>query len=236
MRILVIPDIHLKPWMFDRAQAILEAKDNLRAVCLMDIPDDWNKQFYLDLYQQTFDRAAAFAASFPDTLWCFGNHDLCYEWNMRETGYSAPAAGVVVRGLSALRRALPSQENIAYLHKIDNVLFSHGGLSDVFVREYIPSRVYHDADEVLRLVNAMSCAEMWSDISPIWYRPQYEDVRMYKPRKFLQVVGHTPVNRPIKFGSVLCCDTFSTYRDGTKFGNNEFVIVDTVTKEWESLS
>ena len=47
-----------------------------RAVCLMDIADDWRQQFNLDLYEQTYDAAIAFAREYPGTLWCYGNHDL----------------------------------------------------------------------------------------------------------------------------------------------------------------
>lgn len=45
MKVLVIPDIHLKPWMFNRAAELL--KDGIAggAVCLMDIPDDWRQEF-----------------------------------------------------------------------------------------------------------------------------------------------------------------------------------------------
>lgn len=57
MQILVIPDIHLKPWIFDRAEDILESNKADRAVCLMDIPDNWDLQFQIELYKQTFDRA-----------------------------------------------------------------------------------------------------------------------------------------------------------------------------------
>ena len=37
MRVLVIPDIHLKTWIFDRAEKILRDGNAERAVCLMDI-------------------------------------------------------------------------------------------------------------------------------------------------------------------------------------------------------
>ena len=37
MKVLVIPDIHLKTWIFDRAEDILKAGKAERAVCLMDI-------------------------------------------------------------------------------------------------------------------------------------------------------------------------------------------------------
>ena len=49
----------------------------------------------LDLYMQTYDRAIRFAQEYPDTLWCYGNHDLCYPWNQRESGYSKFAVQTV---------------------------------------------------------------------------------------------------------------------------------------------
>ena len=45
MKVLVIPDIHLKPFMFKQAAELMERGIAQRAVCLMDIPDDWDKQF-----------------------------------------------------------------------------------------------------------------------------------------------------------------------------------------------
>ena len=39
MRVLVIPDIHLKPWIFDRTEKILRDGKADRAVCLMDMPE-----------------------------------------------------------------------------------------------------------------------------------------------------------------------------------------------------
>ena len=40
MKVLVIPDVHLKPQMFRQAAAIMNTRAADRAVCLMDIPDD----------------------------------------------------------------------------------------------------------------------------------------------------------------------------------------------------
>ena len=91
MKVLIIPDVHLKPWIFSRASELIKEKAADLAICLMDIPDDWNQQFNIDLYIQTFDAAIAFAKEHPETLWCYGNHDVCYLWNQRETGYSAIA-------------------------------------------------------------------------------------------------------------------------------------------------
>ena len=50
---------------------------------------------------------------------------------------------------------------------------------------------------------------------------------------YLHVVGHTPVRHPIQDGDVLSTDLFSTYRNGAPFGDERFVIVDTVTKDWQ---
>ena len=57
MKVLVIPDVHLKPKMFTRAMAIMEYGVAERAVCLMDIADDWNQQSNIALYEETYDAA-----------------------------------------------------------------------------------------------------------------------------------------------------------------------------------
>ena len=80
MNVLVIPDVHLKPWMFKKAADAMKRGAAEKAVCLMDIPDDWNHEFDLELYIETFDEAIRFAEDFPETLWCWGNHDLSYVW------------------------------------------------------------------------------------------------------------------------------------------------------------
>ena len=39
MKVLVIPDVHLKPWMVEGAAEIMRRKEADLAVCLMDIAD-----------------------------------------------------------------------------------------------------------------------------------------------------------------------------------------------------
>ena len=203
MKILVIPDVHLKPFMFDQAAQLLKKGEADRAVCLMDIADDWGKQYEIYLYVQTYDAAIRFAKEFPDTLWCYGNHDLSYPWQCKESGYSPIAPRVVCEKLEELRKALPDEGQMAYLQRADNVLFSHGGLADAFVRKYVPSKQYNDVDAVLETVNGFERWSMWQDMSPIWLRPQYSHEKMYKPRKLLQVVGHTPVRSIERIGNLI---------------------------------
>lgn len=68
---------------------------------------------------------------------------------------------------------------------------------------------------------------MWQNISPLWYRPQHYGGRLYKPRKLLQVVGHTPMEAVTRTGNLISCDVFSTYPDGRPIGTQEFPVIDT---------
>lgn len=235
MRVLVIPDIHLKPWMFDKAVEVMNSGVADKAICLMDIPDDWNQEFNIDLYIQTFDRAIQFQDSFPDTLWCYGNHDLSYIWGLPESGFSSFVLSTVGRKLAELRYALSDDSQLAYIHRIDNVLFMHGGLTRAFVKRFAPDTNYDDIDAVLSKINTLGCDEMWQDGSPIWYRPQLYSGELYKSEELLQVVGHTPV-AAIRFdGNVLSCDVFSTDLFRNPIGTQEFAIIDTQTWECQGI-
>ena len=174
MRVLVIPDIHLKTWIFDRAEKILKDGKADRAACLMDIPDDWNMEFQIERYKETFDRAIAFAVDYPDTLWCYGNHDVCYPWGRLETGYSPYAERMVMSKLEELENSLKSPAQINIIHRIDNVLFSHGGFTADFLKWLDEDLLFADIDDVIAAVNDASHDYLWNDESPLWFRPQYE--------------------------------------------------------------
>ena len=84
MKVLVIPDVHLKPWMFQRASELMKEAKADRAVCLMDIADDWRQQFNLDLYEQTYDAAITFAGEYPEhNNGETGSHTPCREENFQ---------------------------------------------------------------------------------------------------------------------------------------------------------
>lgn len=153
MKVLVVPDVHLKKHMFCRAAELMNQGVAECAVCLMDIADDWGKQDDISLYEETYDEAIGFAKAFPNTLWCFGNHDLSYVWHQLETGYSTEASDTVQRKLTELKEAVPENLPIKYVQKIDNVLFSHGGVRNYFVEEYVPKSKYHNVDAVVDVIN-----------------------------------------------------------------------------------
>ena len=141
------------------------------------------------------------------------------------------AAYTVQRKLLDLRDALPESNPIRYVQKIDNVLFSHAGVLDYFAESVVPKAKYHDVEAVVAAINELGPNEMWNDASPIWLRPQHSNMRLYKPRKLLQIVGHTPMDMITKEGNLISCDVFSTYRDGKPIGTEEFLLLDIET--WE---
>ena len=235
MRILVIPDIHLKPFMFMRASEIAESVKADRIVCLMDIADDWGEQWNLELYSKTYDAAIEFAKKYPDTLWCYGNHDACYMFDKRETGYSRFASRLVVKKIHELQKSLREESQLAYVHRIDNVLFSHGGVAAEFVHEYCEGYEGKNIDTLLEMINQFGVNEMWRDISPIWFRPQNNPLRLYKDKEFLQVVGHTPVQDIYRLNNLISCDVFSTYSNYKPIGSQKFLLLNSETWEYTGI-
>ena len=236
MKVLVIPDVHLKPHIFDRAQQLINEGLADLSVSLMDISDDFGKQYDIALYEQTWDRAIRYQQDNPATLWCYGNHDLSYVWDCLETGFSTYAISTINNKFNRLKATLPSLDQMKYIHRIDNVMFMHGGLTDKFVKRYVDEDKLSDPDKVIRAVNRLSPDIMWQEDSPLWFRPQYNDEHMYGAPALTQAVGHTPVKHISKEGSVISCDVFSTFRDGTPIGTCEFAVIDTVTAEFEPFS
>lgn len=230
MKIVVIPDVHLKPWLFDMAEKIIKDGRADNAVCLMDLPDDWNNEWDVPKYKETFDRAIAFAKAFPDSLWCYGNHDVSYPWAKLETGYSPYAEQTVMRKLLELHHTLPDFNQMAFVHRVDKVLFCHGGISENFVKSLkLPDE---DVDSVTAAINKTSPKILWDDNSPLWLRPQKKNIPMYGEGEYIQVVGHTPVEKITKERNFISTDTFSTYSNGKQIGESAFVIIDTETGEY----
>ncbi|MBR4342086.1 MAG: metallophosphatase family protein [Lachnospiraceae bacterium] len=227
-KVLVIPDVHLKAWMFDEADKIdRDSYDGI--VVLGDLVDDWGKGNDIQAYEDTLSRAARFASEHQESLWCYGNHDVSYLWDAMESGYSVQARQAAIDGVTRLERVL--EERLQFVHKIENTIFSHAGLTESFVLQTC-GRHGTDIEDILFRINRMSMRELWRNNSPIWARPQMEFYRMFREDLY-QVVGHTPVEEAVEASGVLSLDLFSTYSDGTPFGNRKFYIVDTENKTYK---
>lgn len=240
MRILIIPDVHLKPWMFSDADKIISEVKPDQAVYLGDLVDDWGCQENAGIYQETLNAAYDFEKAHPETLWCFGNHDMAYIWNVWVSGTATDenVRKTAVTGLRKLYSSIPAG-NLVFVHRIDNVLFSHAGISRMFVREHFETKDYDKVDHIVACINDLRMEDMWNNDSPIWLRPQKQyahfPINMYKPRTFLQVVGHSPMKEITQEGNVVSCDVFSTYRDRSRYGSHEFCLVDTESWAWKGL-
>lgn len=239
MKVLIIPDVHLKPRMFDDAEYLLrETKADL-AVCLGDLVDDWNCQENAGAYIRTLAAARRFAERHPETLWCYGNHDAAYLWEVWVSGTATnqTTRAAALSGLQQLYGAIP-KGRVAFVHCIDHVLFSHAGISRMFVHTLFPS-AYDNVPKVLSLINGLEAEDMWNDDSPLWLRPQklYRrfPIHMYKPQTYLQVVGHSPMREITQEKNLLNCDVFSLNRDGTPFGSQEYCLLDTKTFKWNGV-
>lgn len=236
-RILVIPDVHLKPEMFDYADDV-DAKEYDNICCLGDVADDWQTSSLND-YKDTYDRALAFAREHSTMLWCYGNHDISYLFSsfnitFLEPGFNYWAAYEAESFLRMLKLILGPQLEV--VHRIDNTIFSHAGVSDSFVMREIGNKT--EINEVISKINRMVTPEyishLWEDDSPLWVRPQYDaEIQMYND--CFQVVGHTPVKEAMLCDNVLSLDTFSTNRRGKQIGNEKMYIVDTQSFEYEMV-
>jgi len=251
-RVLVIPDVHLKTWMFDRAEKILESGQADFAVQMGDLFDDWDMQFAVAFYEKTVKRAIAFHKKFPKTRWCMGNHDFGYylpEYGRKETGHSRLLEENMSKWLADDMYKADIKQEI--MHIIDNVIFSHAGVTEDYVKRQVPDKSKWEDDEtfIYNLLNDSPPAPLWESDSPIWARPQ-EDFseetgerisifcsRMWKAKKYMQVVGHTPMHKithhEAKYTDLLSTDVFSTHNNGAPYGEQKFAIVDTVNKTWQ---
>ena len=248
-KVLVIPDVHLRTWMFDRAEKILGSGQADFAVQLGDLVDDWDMQFAIAFYEKTVKRAIAFHEKFPKTRWCMGNHDFGYylpEYGRKETGHSRLLEENMSKWLADDMYKTGIKQEI--VHIIDNVIFSHAGVTENYVKRQVPDKSKWEEDEtfVYNLLNDSPPAPLWESDSPIWARPQgdYSEKtgerlphtflgKMWKADKYMQVVGHTPMRKIIQFDNFLSTDVFSTYNNGAPYGEQKFAIVDTVNKTWQ---
>lgn len=232
-KVFIVPDVHLRPWMFKKASEKISENSYDIIVMLGDLVDDWGQERNVSLYKETFDTAIEFVKLHPNTLYCYGNHEMSYIWGKWESGYSGYVEHIVREKFTQLMDAM-TPENHAYIHRIDDVLFSHAGLTEKFVYDYFGRRDVPDIDYIVRRVNRMGMLELWDNDSPIWARPQNGRMKLY-PANMMQVVGHTPITKPTKEGNLLTVDVFSTYRDGKPIGTAKFVCVDTKKLTYEEV-
>lgn len=137
--------------------------------------------------------------------------------------------------LEELENSLKSPVQINIMHRIDNVLFSHGGLTADFLGWLNKDLLDADIEEVIAAVNDAPHDYLWNDESPLWFRPQYETREIFRADIYKQVVGHTPVERIFEKDGIISTDVFSTYRDGRQIGESAMMVIDSETGKYEKI-
>lgn len=212
MKVLVIPDVHLKLWIFDEADKLIDKYNLDNAIFIGDLVDDWNKQNCIDLYKETIDRAELFKCMHKDSFFCYGNHEVAYIVNGACSGNSNLFRSEIKYLLNKYERIVEPK----IVHKIDNVIFSHAGIHDLV-----------DVDNRVQQENDKSIVKAYNDMnSPLWLRPKY--LYVYD-ENYMQVAGHTPVKNIYCENNIWYVDTFSTYPDGSQYGNQTFMSIDTIS-------
>lgn len=238
MQVLVIPDVHLKRWIFEKADEIAAREKPDAIVLLGDLVDDFGCKNSPEKYIEIIDAAIAFIQKHPESYLCLGNHEASYLWNRETNATAYRARSTAKEQCWRLTTEIPQERfNVAF--QFDNVIFSHAGISEGFFAAYLKgAEEKHISDEeVIRRVNGLSVDELWRYGSPIWYRPSgiQEFDQMYGANRILHVTGHTPVEKITEWCSTLVCDTFSTYRNHKPIGDQTFAMVDTIAKTWRAI-
>lgn len=227
MKVLVIPDVHLKSWIFHSADMIMEKYNYDRIVVLGDIVDSHGDiGNSLDAYAQTLEAAVEFATKYSTKLtWLWGNHEIAYiEPYCMCRPHNYEAEPMVTDYFRKILDAL--KEDIKIVERIDSVIFSHAGITGIRASRYFkPDKdISYTWDAIVEGFNRTRYRELWEPRSPIWYRPD-EMVPPYTDGACLQVVGHNPTGKPCLFHNMLFTDTF---HEGCA---NVFPVIDTVTHE-----
>ena len=214
--VLVIPDTHLKPKMFDLADKIMRERNVDYAIQLGDNFDDF--YCYDDQYRNHYVRMLIFHREHPNTIWLWGNHEVSYILDRPVTGnvYVGKEYAYLFR----------EKFNPSFAHLDGKVIFSHAGIFQEFLDACELDECV-TVEELIKRVNELEMSAFWRDDSPIWARPQYDVLTWSKILGgYLQVVGHTPMREITESKGVLSVDVFST-NWGNKIGAEEMVVVDT---------
>lgn len=225
-KVLIIPDVHLKPYMFDLADKLMEKANLDTAVFLGDLVDDWNQENNIELYRETINRAIKFKEDHPKSLYCWGNHEVGYF----ATWYCSGNSNLYKNEILSLINAYEVACEPKYIQYIDDIIFSHAGLDKhtfSFI-ELLNNKKFESVQEIADSFNQMSVEAMGDSISSLWLRPE---LGYYS--RFTQIIGHNPVKAPVYMQNTWILDTFISTRDNKIVGLPTLTIFDTETYDIE---
>jgi len=194
MKILAVGDVHTKQFVIDRVEKLLPKYD--RVIFVGDYADDFGKDGLesIDTWHRLFMLQQANEDKVKLVL---GNHDFIYvnKTPSLQSGYNA------VTQLSINAPAYKYLKDwllgLPITLEEDGVTFSHAGIA----------HGWNGTNEM---------DDLWQDHSPLWVRPSWGSYAQIP-----QVFGHTPSETCWEVAKdIWCIDTFSTYADGTPYGDH----------------
>lgn len=222
-KVLVIPDIHLKPYIFDIADKIINNNEIDQIVFLGDLIDEFHQSNNINLYKETIDKAIEFKHQHINTLYCWGNHEIAYLSNWNCSGNSIVHNFEIKHMLNLYEREV----NPKFVYYIDNYLFSHAGISNRFANLLDNNSNIND---LIEFINKLNFNDAGVYDSPIWLRPNKFKNTYYN--KYIQIIGHTPVKSPSFINNTWILDTFSLDPNTMKsYGDKSIIVIDTKTND-----
>ena len=205
-KVLAVGDIHTKTEIINNVLTVIDNYDYV--VFVGDYADDWGKG--PDATMETWRHLRSLQDVYPDKVKLVtGNHDFLYAF--KEKGRMASGWNNLTQLLlGADVELMLWVRNLPVAEKIDGVTYSHAGFTTNFTGRTTGAGLNYTGND------------LWESDSPIWTRPgdtfKYED--------YPQVFGHTPSITCWEVQpNVWCIDTFSTYPDGTPFGDKSVLEV-----------
>lgn len=199
MKVLAVGDIHTKTWIFDLVESVINSYDAV--VFCGDYADDFGARAMQSIL--TWEYLRELFTKYPGKIYAVqGNHDYVYATHIHPTQSGYNHTTQILINLPDHRHLKEFIKSLPFVLEVDGVTYSHAGIDETWNG----------------ITNDLS---MWNDNSPIWVRP---DWAQYK--KIKQVFGHTPQKTVTEIEpGCWAIDTFSTYPNGTPFGDGTMLEV-----------
>lgn len=231
MRALFVGDVHNHKYIFDDVKRLDDKYKFDRIIFLGDYVDDWNTDNHQSL--ETLDVVFGMKSKEPEkyTL-LIGNHELSY------LGFSCSGHQFELEDVMKMKLT----ENIDKLDFYTTVqcgqneyVCTHAGLNNGYINEVLNGDKWKETiDEwskdklsnlemlsicgYIRGGNADYSSFVWCDRREHAYFAYQDKIIPY------QIVGHTPAPNIQIIGNIIYCDTHSTFRDGSEYGDKSYLI------------
>jgi len=231
MKYLFVGDIHNHSYIFNDIKRLDDKYKFDRIIFLGDYVDDWNTTNHQSLV--TLDVVFGMKAKEPEkyTL-LLGNHELSY-LGFPCSGHQFELEDVVEQKL---------KENINNIDLYTTVqcgqneyVCTHAGLTNGYINSILDKDDWKDIlnkwneDKLNNLDKLVLCSYLRGGIdefsSFVWCDKREQAYFAYQDKIVpYQIVGHTPVTNIQIIDNIIYCDTHSTYRDGSQFGDKSYLI------------